>query len=81
MEDLENGWQGRRTSTTRVAFHEDGSTVVYQDGSLIAQAAGITPAVIAFLFGDELKSKKGNRCRSSSSVPGLAAAGGHGGGA
>ncbi len=48
--DLGNGWQGRGTETTRVAFHEDGSTIVFQGGVLIADATGVTPTVVAFLF-------------------------------
>ncbi len=49
---LDDGWTGRRTGQTRVAFHENGGTVIFQNGSLVAEAKGITPRVLAFLFGD-----------------------------
>jgi len=53
LTDLGDGWKGRATATTRVAFHDDGSTVVFQrDGTLMAQAVGLTPAVLAFLFAE-----------------------------
>jgi hypothetical protein len=57
MQDLGDGWKGRKTAQTRVALHDDGSSVVYQDGALIAQAAGVTTSVLAYLFGDLLEAK------------------------
>jgi hypothetical protein len=50
--DLGDGWLGRGTAETRVAFHEDGATIIYQAGTLIAEAKGVTPRVLAFLFRD-----------------------------
>lgn len=52
MIDTGDGWTGRRTQATRVAFHENGATIVFQNGTLIAEAKGVTPRVLAFLFGD-----------------------------
>jgi hypothetical protein len=59
MRELGDGWQGRGTSQTRVAFHEDGSTIVWQGGTLIAQASGVTSAVLEFLFGELTKPQPG----------------------
>jgi hypothetical protein len=58
MIDLGDGWKGRKTELTRVAFRDEGgATIVYAcqgDHILIAQADNVTPAVLEFLFADTI---------------------------